>query len=243
MDKRYIKIMNFLRNVKVFFRKWVKGDSHFSDSSENKISNSYIDSESISSLSSASLKLESNLGIKSTGRCGICVKDVNLESFNDMKKYIENFLGIASDEKKYENLSFSFNSFLDEYNYLWFILNGQKIEDVVAGINAVGDTIHDKGFSRQLLAAVFEFTTGYENRNDEGGNVVERIEDNRASQYLIYNYKSDNFYPFVPTGTKSQNGKRKRDNQMEVKIMKEISNEIPFEEDLSRWYPIWNIPF
>jgi len=114
----------------------------------------------------------------------------------------------------------------------------------VAGINAVGDTIHEKGFSRQLLAAVFEFTSGYENRNEETRNFVEGMQvNNKASQYLIYNYKRDNFYPFVPTGTISQNGKRKRDNQMEVKIMKEISNEIPFEEDLSRWYPIWNIPF
>lgn len=236
--------MNFFHNVRVFFTKLVKGNSHFYDSTENKISNSYIDSDSITSLSSASLKLESNLGIKSTGRCGICVKDVNLESFNDMKKYVENFLGIATDEKKNENLSFSFNSFLDEYNYLWFILNGQKIEDVVAGINAVGDTIHEKGFSRQLLAAVFEFTSGYENRNEEVRNVVEAIEhNNKTSQYLIYNYKRDNFYPFVPSGTTSQTGKRKRDNQMEVKIMKEISKEIPFEEDLSQWYPIWNIPF
>jgi len=104
--------MNFFRNVRVFFTKLVKSNSNFYDSTENKISNSYIDSEFISSLSSASLKLESNLGIKSTGRCGICVKDVNLESFNDMKKYVENFLGIASDEKKMKIYPFPLIPFL-----------------------------------------------------------------------------------------------------------------------------------
>ncbi len=223
----------------------IKGSQYDSDQRKDKISNSYIDSDSISSLSSASLKLEDELGIKSTGRCGICVKDVNLESFTDMKKYVENFLGIASNEKKNENLSFSFNSLLDEYNYLWFILNGQKIEDLVAGINAVGDTIHEKGFSRQLLAAVFEFTSGYENRNgQEAAGDVEDIKiNNKSNQYLIYNYKRDKFYPFVPTGMTSQYEKKKRDNQTEMKIMNKISKEIPFEEDYSQWYPIWNIPF
>ena len=66
---------------------------------------------------------------------------------------------------------------------------------------------------------------------------------NNDKQYLIYNYKLDKFYPFVPIGSESLEGKRRRDHEQEKKIMNEISDEIKFEKDLSLWYPIWNLPF
>lgn len=238
--------MSLFSKMKLFFSRIFSISPDKEVSAEIKISNPYIDSDAISSLSVASIKLENKFGIKSTGKCAICVKDVNLDSFNEMKNYVENFLGIVSNEQKKEQIPFSFESFLDEYNYLWFILKGKKIEDLVAGINAVGDTIHEKGFSRQLLGAVFEFTSGYEEispeiKKTDLGNIGNIYGENRNA-YLIYNYKTDKFYPFVPIGPVLKNGKRKRDNQMEFDIMNEISKEIPFQKDYSQWYPIWNIP-
>ena len=230
--------MNFFKKIRDFFG--LKQRSSKYGSPDVTLTNPYIDSEAISSLALASKKLDSNLGMKSTGRCGICVKDVSVQSFHEMKKYIENFLGIASDKKNEKRMSFSFESLLDDYNYLWFILKGNGIEDLVTGINAIGDTVHEKGFSRQILAAVFEYTSGYENVRSEDHDTYE-VEDQNKYQYLIYNYKTDNFYPFVPALSKI-NDERRRDNNLELKIMEEISNEIPFEKDLSLWYPIWNIP-
>ena len=86
------------------------------------------------------------------------------------------------------------------------------------------------------LANVFEFTSGY-GTGDTKNNV------NNDKQYLIYNYKLDKFYPFVPIGSESLEGKRRRDHEQEKKIMNEISDEIKIEKDLSLWYPIWNLPF
>jgi len=61
---------------------------------------------------------------------------------------------------------------------------------------------------------------------------------------LIYNDKTDKFYPFVPISDKSYDTSSKvRNHSQEIKMMEELSDEIMFEKDLSKWYPIWNIPF
>jgi hypothetical protein len=178
------------------------------------------DSDAIFSLSSAYITLESKLGLKSTGRCAICVKNVNTPDFSEMQQYIQKFLSTAMNT----DFNISFHTSVDNYGYLWIVLSGKTIEGIVAAINAVGDTINEKGFSKQLLAAVFELTSGYN------------------TLYLIYNYKLDKFYPFVPIGRGGAEGPKRRNNEEEVKIMEAISNEIPFEKDLSFWYPIWDLP-
>jgi PspAB-like protein len=180
------------------------------------------DSDAIFSLSSAYITLESRVGLKSTGRCAICVKNVNTSDFNEMQRYIQNFLSTAVNT----DFDISFHTSIDNYGYFWVVLSGKTIEGIVAAINAVGDTINEKGFSNQLLAAVFELTNGYN------------------TLYLIYNYKIDKFYPFAPIGRREEaaQGQKRRNNEEEIKIMEAISNEIPFEKNLSFWYPIWDLP-
>ena len=201
------------------------------DKNKNNISNPFIDSESIAALSLACIKLDENLGMKSTGKCGIFVKSVNSETFKQMKEHADNFLKIVIDKKNI-NFDVTFESKLDNFGYLWFIIKGKSIEEIVAVINARGDIIHEKGFSRQLLANLFEFSSGYDTNNNNTVN---------NNQYLIYNYKLDKFYPFVPFSTSPDN--KKRNHDQEFKIIKEISDTIKVEENPSLWYPIWNIPF
>lgn len=60
-----------------------------------------------------------------------------------------------------------------------------------------------------------------------------------VSQYLIYSYKLDKFYPFVPVNEQQ----KRRNHNAELKIMSAIADdELPFEKEMSKWYPIWNIP-
>jgi hypothetical protein len=205
--------------------------NNINDENNNKISNPFIDSESIAALSLACIKLDDNFGLKSTGKCGIFVKSVNSETFRQIKEHVDNFLKNVID-KKNTDFDITFESKIDNYGYLWFIIKGKSIEEIVAVINAIGDIIHEKGFSRQLLANIFEFSSGYgPNRNDVVNN----------NQYLIYNYKLDKFYPFIPFSLSSDS--KQRDHDQEFKIMKEISDTIKIEENPSLWYPIWNIPF
>ena len=233
------------------FFSFLRKDKGKNDNNQNdNIDNSYIDNKAISALSIAYVKLDSKLGLKSTGRCGILVKNVDTLEFSDMKQYINNFLSTVSDKQKM-GWDFSHQSIVDNYGYLWFMLQGKAIEDIAVAINAIGDTIHEKGYSRQLLAAIFEFTSGY---NVDGGrlgmdNANTAVNNNNKSQYLIYNYKIDKFYPFVPLFSSADvagNGLRKKSNrnyEQELKIMEQIKDDLPLEKEVNLWYPIWNIPF
>jgi hypothetical protein len=62
------------------------------------------------------------------------------------------------------------------------------MEDILGGVNVVEDMVEEKGFSDKLLAAILEFSSN--------------IDNNNSIQYLNYNYKRNNFYPFIPTAQK-----------------------------------------
>lgn len=235
--------MNFFKKISSAIRgKSERQDDTLDKDPLQRMTNSYIDSDAIESLSKASIKLDEKFGLKSSGRCGICVKSVNTDQFRDMKDYIDKFLLIATSKDDNIGMDISYRSMIDEYGYLWFILKGSKLEDLISSITAIGDSIHEKGFSKQLLATVFEFTSGY--GGDDGAYGTKGETDSGTSQYLIYNDKTDNFYPFVPLrSNNSDQNLKKRDNSQELRLMNELSSEIRLEKDLSLWYPIWNIPF
>ncbi|MFL6363280.1 MAG: PspA-associated protein PspAB [Nitrososphaeraceae archaeon] len=199
-----------------FFRKIRKGIYY--DKNKSK-----IDSEAIFSLSSATITLETKLGLKPTGRCALAAKSASGMYFNEMKDEIERFLNISKPDFELE-----YRTIIDSYGYLWVILKGRTIEDILAAITAIGDTIQEKGFSSQLLASIFELSREQKSNNSE----------NNKMQYLIYNYKSNKFYPFVPFF-----GKKIRDTENEMRIMASIQDEIPFERDMAMWYPLWDLPF
>ena len=186
-------------------------------SSGNNSKKIEADFDAINSLSSAYIALETKLLLKSTGRTAICIKRANTPQFNEMKQEIEKFL-----EASKADFDLSFHAVVDPYDYLWIVILSKTIEDNVAVITAIGDTIDQKGFSDRLLASVFEFNNG------------------TLIEYLIYNYKIDKFYPFVPINEQQ----KQRNHSEELKIMSALIDEkkLPFEKDMSRWYPIWNIP-
>jgi hypothetical protein len=185
-----------------------------SDNTTRKIQ---ADFDAINSLSSAYVTLETKLNLTSTGRTAVCIKRAHAQKFNEMKQEIEKIL-----EASKADFDLSFHAVVDPYDYLWIVILSKTIEDNVAVITAIGDTIDQKGFSDRLLASVFEFNNG------------------TLVEYLIYNYKIDKFYPFVPINEQQ----KQRNHSEELKIMSALIDEkkLPFEKDMSRWYPIWNIP-
>jgi len=131
------------------------------------------------------------------------------------------------------------------------MLEGNVIEDIAVTINAIGDTSHERGYSRQLLAAIFEFTSVYNVDGDGPGmdNVNTAVNENNKNHFLIYNYKIDKFYPFVPLLSAADiagndlRKKSKRNYEQELKIMEQIKDKLPLEKEVKLWYPIWNMPF
>jgi PspA associated protein B len=173
-------------------------------------------SDTIFSLSSAYITLETQLGLKNTGRAAVSMKVVDGMYFSDMKGDIQNFLDASKTD-----FGLSYRTVTDSYGYLWVIIEGKHMEDILAGVAAVGDTVVEKGFSDELLVAVFEFSN---------------LGNNSGIQYLIYNYKRNNFYPFIPIGQKN------RDAEQEMKILSAVGQEVKFEKDMAFWYPMWDLP-
>jgi hypothetical protein len=156
--------------------------------------------------------------LKVSGNCALTFKKVSGTFFYEMEQDIRGFLSSLEPE-----FDLTWQTITDSYGYLWVVFEGNQIEDLLAGLTAVSDIVEEKGFSDQLLAAVFEFSS-------------EREETARY-QYLVYNYKRNNFFPFVPNGRKS------RDVEQELKLSATISEEIPIEKDMTLWYPLWDLPF
>ncbi|MFL6372517.1 MAG: PspA-associated protein PspAB [Nitrososphaera sp.] len=178
------------------------------------------DSESLFSLSSAYLTLEIKLGLKVTGRCAVTFKTVSGTFFYEMEQDVRQFLGNLQPE-----FDIKWRIATDSYGYMWIVFEGKRIEDILAGLTTVSDIVEERGFSDKLLAAVFEFSSVRE----EGKRIA-------SQQYLIYNYKRNNFYPFVPIGEKII------DAEQQMKIMATVREEIPFEKDMTLWYPLWDLP-
>ncbi len=182
------------------------------------------DSEILFSLSSAHITLKVKLGLNITGRCAVTFKTVSGTFFYEMEQDIRRFLDNLQPE-----FNITWRAITDSYGYMWIIFEGSRIEDLLAALTAASDIIEEKGFSDQLLAAVFEFSSERQERQ-------ERTEGGEIHQYLVYNYKRNKFFPFVP------NGQRTRNTEQEMKLMATIGDEMPFEKDMTLWYPLWDLP-
>lgn len=107
----------------------------------------------------------------------------------------------------------------DEFGYRWGVLLDEDFDDLVVAVNTVSDELQVGGYGDRLLAAVFAF------------------EEDGRPLYLIYNFKRGKWYPFVPAP-----GEKQRDNQRELRLKAELSSEFPWEEELTRWFPLWGMP-
>lgn len=158
-------------------------------------------------LPTASVSLDIKLGLKSNKRAAIAVKEAT-GIFRDVLEEIRGFLRV-SEEVSYKEVK-------DRYGYIWFIIYSEGIEESVAVIDAVADTVIEHGFKDNILAAVFEFL-------------------NRHKVYLLYRFNNGKFYPFVP-----YNNHRMVNEEMRIYAV--MKKELPMEEDMEKWYPIWNMP-
>jgi len=107
----------------------------------------------------------------------------------------------------------------DAFNYAWVVISDPQFENVVSDIHAVSSTLIDGGFGEQILCAVFPFR-------------------NKEKIFWIYNYKRGQFYPFVPVNVQQH----KRDYAYEFRLQSVLKAELPMEQEVERWYPLWDVP-
>ena len=104
---------------------------------------------------------------------------------------------------------------VDELGYEWLLLTDADFDDLVTTIHVAAQGMEEDGFGEQLLCAVFRF---------------------EPDVRFIYNFKRGLFYPFVTAGAKQ------RDSQRELQLQGKLEQELPFEPELERWFPLWDAP-
>jgi hypothetical protein len=106
----------------------------------------------------------------------------------------------------------------DSYGYTWLTIRADDISDLVNGLHAVNVSIQDAGFGPQLLCSLVGFR--------------------RAEQpfALVYLYKRGTFYPFAPVG------EPRRDSILELQLRDLLGDDMPVEQDMTKWFPVWGAP-
>jgi hypothetical protein len=170
--------------------------------------------ERLFALTTAAVTLQTECNLRSAGAGGICFKPLSAGEFTQATSDIDELLnGVAHESgSKLEHKE-------DSFGFSWIVVRDSDLEDQVTAVHAVAQGLEEQGFGEQLLAAVFHF---------EGG---------RNPVYLVYGYKTGSFWPFIPTG-KDQD----RDNAEELELKAKLEHELPIEQDLTRWFGLFDAP-
>ncbi len=161
----------------------------------------------------AQITMETGLGLKHKNAAGIVFQPLGTADFGQIVRDTEELLRSAA-----EDTGTTVETHDDEYGYRWLILRDPDFDDLVVAMNTVSVQLQGAGYGDRLLAAVFGFS-------DEGRPV-----------YFIYNFKRGAYYPFVPSGG------RNRDTEHELRLKAQVGTELPIEQELERWFPLWEIP-
>lgn len=165
-------------------------------------------------LSTAQVTLDVEQGLRSSGVAAVVYKPMSAGEFSMAADEMRELLHVTAREAGSE-----VERRTDTYGFEWLILHDADFEDLVTAIHLISSELKAKGFGEQLLAAAFRF---------DGG---------KHPVYLIYGYKRGAFWPFIPTGDGQE-----RDNANELRLKNELEDELPFEQDLTRWMGLFGAP-
>jgi hypothetical protein len=169
--------------------------------------------ERLFALTTAAVTLETELGLRTAGVGGICFKPLSAGEFVRAENDLQQLLDAVAAES-----GSKLERREDSFGYTWIVVRDSDLEDQVTTVHAVAAGLEEQGFGPQLLAAVFRF---------EGG---------KHPVYWIYGYKRGAFWPFVPTSEKE------RDNAEELELKAKLEPELPVEQDLTRWFGVFDAP-
>ena len=165
-------------------------------------------------ISTAYVQMETGLGMSSRNAAAIVFQPLATADFDSIVRDMEEVVKATATDS-----GTTVTSSDDSYGFRWLVLRGSDFDDLVVGINAVSTALEGGGYGERVLCAVFGF------------------EDSRHRPlYWIYNYKRGSFYPFAPSGAQD------RDNERELVLKAQLAKELPIEQELERWFPLWGIP-
>ena len=169
--------------------------------------------DKIFALASGRVTLEIELGLKSSGKAAVLFKPMSAQEYVRAENEMQELLEVVA-----QGAASRVSRRGDEFGYEWLIVEDNDFEDLINTVHLVASELASHGFGEQLLAAIFRFDGGQE------------------ALYLIYGYKRGAFWPFIPKGDKE------RDNAKELELKAKLEKELPIEQDISRWFALFDLP-
>jgi hypothetical protein len=168
--------------------------------------------DALFSVPTAALTLEAAAEMHATGVGAVCFREMEGGPFARLKDEMTALLGGTEPEEH-----------RDRFGYTWMVIrhDPRDVSGLVTHLHAANTTLEGSGFGPALLCSTIGFTSS------DGKPLA-----------LVYLYKQGTFYPFAPTSERAQ----ERNSGLELQVRAMISGELPIEEDLSRWFPVWGAP-
>lgn len=212
--------------------------------------------DALFALPSAAVTLQASAGLVSTGRAGVCFKPPAGESFEQVQDEVEQMLRMNDAPGPSPTPSGTSTAagagvidsgggsgpgagpggdaaaptvrhVGDRFGYRWILIDAAAIDDLVTRVHVVHSSLEDAGWSTQLLCSVFGFAPG---------SATDATDAISQPLYLVYLAKRGTFYPFAPCG------EEQRDSELELRVRSLVGSDLPVESDLSRWFPLWDLP-
>ncbi|WP_433325642.1 PspA-associated protein PspAB [Spirillospora sp. CA-294931] len=171
------------------------------------------DLDRLFALPTAAVTLEAATGLAPTGLGSVCFRAAEGAAFAQLQRDVRELLD-ADDGPKVELST-------DTYGYTWMLArqSPDELAGLVTDLHAVNSTLEANGFGPHLLCSLAGF------QGPDGQRLA-----------LVYLYKRGTFYPFAPLPGE------KRDNALELQVRGAVGADLPFEDDLGRWFPVWGAP-
>lgn len=170
--------------------------------------------EGLFTMATSYLTLNSKGELRPGRQAGFCFRPVASSYFSDAERELRDLLHAST-----WTTATHVTSTDDSYGFRWLVLEDKDFEDLVATMHMAAQMLEERGFGEQILAAVFKF------------------ERNGQPVYWIFNYRRGRYYPFAPRGSGQE-----RDNSIELRLRSLMAKELPLEENIEYWYPLWGIP-
>ena len=201
--------------------------------------------DALFALPSAAVTLETSAGLVLSGRAGVCWMPPAGQSAADVQREISQLLDIPDDlaglgqataeagqsaaeagqsAAKSGPSAGVLTQAEDSYGYRWLLLEDSDVEDLVNRVHLVNSLLAENGWGPQLLCSVFGVVPGA------------GADSTAKPFYIVYLFKRGTFYPFAPVR------KERRDNELELRVRSLLGSDLPVEPDLSRWFPLWDLP-
>lgn len=174
-------------------------------------------------LPSAAVTLQASAGLVTSGHAGVCFKPPAGQPFEEVQKELEQVLATGEAGSPAPAV----RHVADKFGYRWILVDASGIDDLVTRVHVIHSSLEDAGWSTQLLCSVFGF---------QPGDVADVTDAVNRPLYLVYLAKRGTFYPFAPSGPEQ------RDSELELRIRSVVGTDLKVESDLSRWFPLWDLP-